>query len=156
MSFYKVNILSLETHEAYGYYPDELSNGSHKTILVKCINCALIYNRKYRDRDRKHQCSIVKDGKKKCFKCDTRKCLSSFNKNPSGSGGVSKLCKNCYRNEPSVRAANKRRTPKYRESLSSDTSYYMNIRYSRLKARCKTRGLTFNLTKEDLYNLWLS
>ncbi len=155
MSFHNTNILRCATFDNYGYYPEDLSDGSHKTALVKCINCALVYNKEYRNRDTKHQCCIVKDGKKKCFKCNTRKCLSLFNKNPSGSGGAAKLCSSCYRNEPSVKAADKRRTPKYKESLSNNISHYMNIRYSRLKARCKTRGLIFSLTKKDLYNLWI-
>lgn len=38
-------ILSQETFDAYGYYPDELSKGSSKYVLFKCDTCLIIKSR---------------------------------------------------------------------------------------------------------------
>lgn len=38
----KMVILEEETHEKFGYYPSDLSRGSHKRILAKCDDCGKI------------------------------------------------------------------------------------------------------------------
>ena len=35
-------ILEEETYKKFGYWPRELSKGSHKKILIKCIQCGKI------------------------------------------------------------------------------------------------------------------
>lgn len=35
-------ILEQETHEAFGYYPSDLSHGSHKKIIAVCDGCGIV------------------------------------------------------------------------------------------------------------------
>lgn len=76
----------------FGYTSDELHSGSHQKVVVECVTCHRLIHREFRNVNAVHQCPVVDGDKKKCFRCDQWKDLSLFNKSPSGSGGVSKMC----------------------------------------------------------------
>ena len=92
-----------KTKASYGYDPSSFSYGSTKKIVVECLNCHRAITREYRYRNSKHSCPILKENKKRCYKCKEFKDLSLFNKNPKGTGGVGGMCRECYNSHPSVK-----------------------------------------------------
>lgn len=58
-------ILEEETHKKFGYYPRDLSSGSHKRIIVKC-----------------DECGKVKESEKKQYRALCRSCTMRGNRNP--------------------------------------------------------------------------
>lgn len=64
-------VLNEETKRRFGYYPDELSNGSHKLVVCLCPICKKIYEVQKR---------FVSDGKP-CKTCKNRIVISK-NRNP--------------------------------------------------------------------------
>lgn len=151
----KTKINKKLTKATYGYYPSDLSSGSHKKIVVTCLNCNRNIHREFRNFQAKHRCPSVEGSKKRCFKCKSWKDLSMFNKNPKGSGGVAKMCRKCYNNHESVIKAEKNRKQRVKVSFENDFESYVKNRIYKLKHQCKKNNIFFNLDYQymiDLFN----
>lgn len=143
------------TKATYGYNSSELKKGSHEKIVVTCCNCHRNIHRGHRDIHRKHRCPSVEGENKRCFKCAEWKDLSLFNKNPNTSGGVAKLCRDCYNKHDSVIKAEKNRSYKRKKMFENgDIDYYIRTRMSGLKSRSKRDNLEFDLESEFMINLY--
>jgi len=151
----EVKINNELTMATFGYNINDLLEGSHQKVVVVCINCNKIIHRERRNIFNKHRCSSVINKNKRCFKCLEWKDLTLFNKNPKGSGGVSKLCRKCYNNNISVKAYEKRRNLRFKKSIEdNDIKFYIKRRFPTKKSHCKRNGIEFNITEDFLYNLW--
>lgn len=142
------------TIKKFGYRLSELPKGSHKFIIVTCSNCKKNIKKQARDVHRTHQCSVVENGQKKCFRCNQWKNLSEFNKCPKLSGGVAKLCRDCHNSHPSVIKCEKKRLKKKRNSFKDDFDLYIKCRVSSIKSRCSKKKIPFNLTSDFLKEIW--
>lgn len=154
MSYYDCVPDNESTKTVYGHNITDLNAGSHERIIVKCTNCNELIHRENRYINDKHQCSIIKDGKKRCFKCGEWRNFSFFPKNPSGTGGVGKLCKDCFNSHPTVKKVEKRRLTKRKTAHSTDFYKYMGYRLSAAKSRAKKKKIEFNLDTQFLIDLW--
>lgn len=121
---------------------------------------------------------------KTCSKCNTNKRLSEFHKRESQSDGLSSECKSCHKirhlvyypkNKEQILKRGKEWRNKNRGRVSIySKKYYNNIivnepwikNYKAAKSRCNGknnnrypryggRGIKFNLSLEDIKNLWL-
>jgi hypothetical protein len=143
------------TKITYGYNSSDLKKGSHEKIVVTCCNCNRNIHREHRNLHRKHSCPSVEGENKRCFKCLEWKDLSAFAKNPKGSGGVAKVCKNCYNKYDSVIKADKNKLYKKRNCFEDgDIDYYIKTRMAGLKSRAKRSNLEFKLEGEFMINLY--
>jgi hypothetical protein len=143
------------TLSTFGYNLSE-QNISRKKIVVVCKNCNKIIHREFRNRYNKHQCPSIDGNKKKCYKCNCWKDFSLFNKSPKLSGGVSKLCRNCYNNHEAVKKSEIRRKKRLKESFKENFDLYIQTRINNIRSRCKSKNIEFDLTKEFLIELWES
>lgn len=147
------NDLTLQT---YGYDESTLHKGSHNKVIVECINCKKLIHREYRYVTKYHQCQSVKDGKKRCFKCQIWKNFEEFPKCPRASGGVGKMCKQCYNSHPSVLKYECDRSKKRKYSFDTDIESYLKIRCYAAKKQSIYKQVPFDLTPEFLIKLWKS
>lgn len=151
----EVKISNELTLATFGYSINDLPEGSHQKVVVICTNCDKTIHREKRNIFNKHRCSSISGENKRCYNCCKWKDLSLFNKNPKGSGGVSKLCRNCHNNHKSVKKCEYRRNLRLKRAIKdNDIEFYIKRRVLKLKSDCKRKGIEFNLTKEFLYNLW--
>ena len=151
--FNKVKINEEQTNAKYGY-PNN-NYGKRDIVIVECLNCHRLIERAYYNAFRLHNCPIVEGNNKKCFKCGQWKDLTLFHKSCKLSGGVAKICKECYNSYDCVKKYEAKRS-KSRQSLFSDNiEDYIKLRTYQLKNNCKRNGVVMSLTSEDLYNLWL-
>lgn len=143
------------TEASFGYTIDTIKSTRQK-IVVTCTNCKKNIHREYRNAMNRHRCPVINGHNKRCFKCESWKDLSYFNKSPKLSGGVSKMCRECYNKHPAVIKCEKQRLLRIRNALDNgDIEYYLKRRCYRIKSTAKTKKIEFNLTDEfllDLYN----
>lgn len=141
-----------DTITEYGYDPVDLSEGSHKPIHVSCENCGIRAIKEKRCSQRKHLCPTTIDDKKHCFKCKEWKKLEEFSKNRHVFGGYSKLCKECFSIEPSVRKGYKQKASK----LKLDLETYLKYRVGNLRGsiKSKKRGTEITIVGQDLVELY--
>lgn len=143
------------TKATFGYNINDLSEGSHEKIVVECTNCKTTIHRERRNAFSKHRCPSVVGNKKRCFKCEEWKDLSLFNKNPKGSGGVGKMCRECYNSHDAVKKCEYRRSSRLKRAVKdNDIQFYINRRTLKMKSDAKKRDIPFDLTKEFLLELW--
>jgi hypothetical protein len=143
------------TKEVFGYAPDDLHPGSHQKVVVECLGCHRLIHRERRNIHAVHQCPVLDGDKKKCFRCMQWKDISLFNKSPKGSGGVSKMCRECYNSHPSVKQAENNRKARIRRAVSSgDIEYYVRFRINCLRNHAKRKGIAFDLDFDFMYRLW--
>lgn len=136
----------------FGSIPED--SGSHKLCCVECLTCNKIIDREYRNRGRKHQCSVVDGNTKKCMRCGEWKDFTLFGKNLKLSGGVSKVCKKCYNSYECVVKYNKLKAKRLKSCFVDDFDLWINKRFSQLKARCKSRNIDIDITSEELKSVW--
>ena len=142
------------TQAAFGYRSQDLKQGSHKFVIVECTNCNAVSRKEFRNSFRKHQCPTVVGDKKRCCSCESWKDLSLFNKNGKLSGGVSKLCKECYNKHEAVVKYEKSRCKRLRdESRDSDYAFYIKRRYASFKRKCEN-NVSCDLDTDFLISLW--
>ena len=67
-----------------------------KFYNVKCSICNFETQKLASTIKLHHRCPSIVDGTKYCYKCSERKSLEFFHKDPTVSGGYSKLCRECY------------------------------------------------------------
>ena len=155
--FYDTKINYEKTLEFYRYTKDEINSftyGSKNKIVVECENCHRLIHKEFRNIKCKHQCPVVNGNTKKCFRCGETKDLSMFNKAPKQSGGVSKMCRSCYNNHPSVKRCEYDRKSRIKHSLHSDISLYIRKRLFGIKCRCKKNEIPYNLDANYMEELW--
>lgn len=144
-----------KTKEFFGYYPVGLSKGSNKKVVCECSSCKKLIIRAYKNHKDKHQCSIVRKGSKRCFKCMTWKKFSFFASSSKLSGKVSKTCKECFRNYPCVVKYEKNRSIKLSSSLDSgDIKFYLKRKTPCIKSSAKRKKIPYNLDYKYLLELW--
>lgn len=155
--FHDVILNPEKTQEAFGYYPDALPAGSHQKVVVECLGCHRLIHREYRNVNSKHQCPVVVGDKKRCHNCKEWKDLSLFNKAPKLSGGVSKMCRQCFNSHRSVVACEALRLQRRKRALvDGDVDYYIQYRASATKSHAKNKGVPYDLDAEFLRQLWHS
>lgn len=142
------------TKTKFGYTSESLSINSHKPIVVECTNCHYVFEKEFRYLNRKHQCSVIDGDTKRCFKCKEWKNLSLFNKCPKLSGGVAKLCRECYNKHDAVIKAEYNRSLRMRRAFSTDIKEYIRYRLYSIKSACKAKGIKFDLEVQELLDLW--
>lgn len=143
------------TLATFGYRISDLHNGSHSKIVVTCNNCCSNIHRERRNAKAKHKCPVLIGNKKRCYKCCTWKDLSFFNKSRNLSGGVSKICRECYNKEESVIKCNKSRLRRLKKAIENgDIDFYIKRRIGMLKARAKKNNIDFNIDVKYLIDLW--
>lgn len=143
------------TLATFGYNPDDLSVGSHAKIVCTCTNCDRNIHKEYRNVDSKHRCPAVVGSSKRCYKCDTWKDITFFNKNPKGSGGVAKMCRECHNSHQSVKNAERSRQNRLRNAvIDGDIDFYIRKKLYRLRSMCKREKIDFNLDLDYLYDKW--
>ncbi len=145
------------TFDYFGYSPADLVPGSPKPVVVECSGCGLVYQKEFRDSHKRHACPVVKDGKKRCYKCAKWKELAEFNPTKNGSGGVGKLCKVCRSHHPAVQksvAVQYRRTAL--SIASSDPTRYLKYRIRHTITKSRSIGLLCDLDYGYMINLWFA
>ncbi len=153
--FSPVELNLVLTKEILGYNTSELVSGSHKKVIVNCLGCGKSIYREFRDVKKLHRCSVVEGNNKRCFRCKKWKNLTLFNKNPNGSGGVAKMCRDCYNSHPSVIKAEKDRCKRKSEAFANgNIKYYINNRVVSIKNNAKKRFIKFNIDSNFMYKLW--
>jgi chorismate mutase len=152
--FNKVTINEEETIRRYGYLPKENNRDGNKMCVVKCTHCSKLIDRQFSNKDSMHSCPIIDGQNKKCFKCKTWKDYSLFVKNKKGSGGVGKLCRECYNNYDCVKLADKRKNERLKSSFTNDLNLYLSKRESQIKHQAKYRGHEYDLDVEYVRELW--
>jgi hypothetical protein len=151
----KVTLNEELTLATFGYKISDLHIGSHSKIVVTCDNCYMNIYRERRNADANHKCPIVIDNTKRCYKCLNWKNLSMFNKNHKLSGGVSKLCRECYNKDGAVIKCYQSRSHRFKHAIESgDIEFYIKRRIGTVKSRAMKSNLNFNLDAEYLINLW--
>lgn len=138
----------------FGYSPDTLTKGMYKLVCVTCDNCHRKMDRPFINHKRLHQCPVVEGSNKKCFKCGEWKDLSLFNKNPSTSGGVAKVCRSCHNSYASVIKCEKDRLLKKQRSFDEDFLYWIRNRSYYIKNNSKRRGISCDIDEEYLRTQW--
>lgn len=142
------------TQERYGYKPCDLKESSHKIVVVECSNCNRILEREFRNAFKTHSCPIVEGNNKRCFKCQEWKDLSLFNKCPKLSGGVAKLCRECYNKYDSVKRCEINKRNRRKRSFSEDFPNYIKYRAYSIKNQCKSKNIMYDLDVDYLLELW--
>lgn len=144
-----------KTKEVYGYDVSELSGGSCRRVIVECDTCHRVIHREFRNIHQKHQCPVVEGDKKRCFKCGNWKDMSLFPRCPSLSGGVGKMCRECYNKHPSVQVLEKRRRERLRDALSKgDIEFYLKRRSGMIRSNARKKGIVCDIDSEYLLDLW--
>jgi hypothetical protein len=153
----KVTINEELTFATFGYNISDLPNGSHSKIVVTCDNCHTNVHRERRNANANHKCPIIDGNTKRCYKCEQWKDLSFFNKSRKMSGGVSKLCKECYNKEQAVIKCSRSRSLRFKHAIENgDIEFYIKRRIGTIKSRAEKNGINFDLDSEYLINLWNS
>lgn len=143
------------TLASYGYNSKSLELTSHKFIIVECSGCHTIHRKEYRNIKRQHVCPTVIGNNKHCYQCDQWKDLSLFNKNGKLSGGVSKLCKQCYNNHGAVKKYEKQRCARLKCAIKeNDFGYYIQRRVQRLISKCRSDQVQCDIDVQHMINLW--
>lgn len=142
------------TVAAFGYSSESLVPGSPKPVIAECTGCGLIYEKEFRIAHKKHQCPIVKDGKKRCYKCEQWKLLSDFNPVSNGAGGVAKLCKVCRSFHPAVQKANATQYRRIYDLVTIDPTKYLRYRVRHFITRARSIGLPYDIDFEYMRDLW--
>ena len=153
--FSKVRLDAERTKRVYGYDPETLPQGSHQKVVVECLGCHRTIHREYRNLGGFHQCPVFDGTNKKCFKCEKWLDISCFNKNPQGTGGVGKMCRQCYNSHPSVIRSEKWRAEKRRQALEKgDIESYIKFRVDCIRTISKRKGVNFDLDSQYMLDLW--
>lgn len=143
------------TIAACGYSIAGMNPGSHDVVVVECTNCHALLRRERRGMERKHQCPVVIGNKKRCHRCNQLKDLSLFNRNGKLSGGVAKLCRECYNGHPAVKKLESQRCARLRMAAKDgDYKFYINRRIARLIARARCNKIECNITTAIMIDLW--
>jgi len=143
------------TFATFGYHIDDLHIGSHSKIVVTCNNCNKNIHREKRNANAKHKCSVLIGNTKKCYKCCEWKDLSLFNKSYKLSGGVAKICRECYNKEESVIKCNQSRNRRLKHAIENgDMSFYIKRRIHSVKCKTKKNNIDFDLDSDYLIDLW--
>lgn len=151
----KVTLNEELTFATFGYKISDLQNGSHSKIVVTCNNCNTNIHRERRNANANHKCPIIKNNNKKCYKCKTWKDLTLFNKSRKLTGGVSKICRECYNKEDAVIKCNKSRNNRFKHAIKNgDIEFYIKRRINTIKSRALKNNIDFNLDAEYLISLW--
>lgn len=152
MSYGQWKIDENATLKEFGYDSSTLTIGTIKVVKCVCDSCGMIATKRFREAKAKHICKSIIDGKKKCFKCKESKLIEEFSKNRSTFDGYQKCCKECFSNYESV----KKGYIKKSYNLKNDLKIYLRNKTSGLERKCKVKNLDFDLTKEFIYELYLS
>lgn len=141
-----------------------------KNYKVRCDSCGFETQRLKSKIKFHHRCPSIIDGKKYCYKCQNRKELNYFFKDPTVFGGFSKLCKECHAEKKgsinfSYKPVNRRDSSKpsfKRKYLSKDNTTstklngiekFFHLRQCSLKNRHKAKLMDpYNLPDGYLYN----
>lgn len=145
-------ILVEETFKEYGYYPDSLTNGSHKPIKVECEMCGLKTIRAKRFLGRYHRCPSIIGGKKRCFKCKRWLELTEFSKNRHTFDGFQKVCKSCFASYKCVVDGYNKKSA----LIKTDIETYFKYKCHNTKSRIKHKNLDFDIDGEFLLSLYRS
>lgn len=149
----KVIVLLDKTHELLGIEYNELSEGSHKKVVVKCERCGEEITRERRKLHQLHACPthIVKDGKdfKWCNHCSKFLLHSQFANNSARYDNLSSWCKTCSHELPSSKRHNDQKSND-RKTFDGWIKQYI----ANKKAGCKRDGMEFGLTIDDLVAQW--
>lgn len=150
MPYGKCEILLEQTKEL-GTDLETITKGSRNKIVIRCQDCKVQIIREFKGFKGIHKCKTIIDGKKKCFKCGTKKDVDSFTKNRGSHDGYSKLCKECYSNYGSVKRWYKHKSTLIKQNIEK----YFEHKYLNLKSRCIKMELEFDLERTTLYELYL-
>lgn len=137
----------------YGYSPSELTENSHQPVHVECEGCGIKTIKEKRCITRKHLCPTTLNDKKRCYKCKEWKSFENFSINKHVYGGYSKLCKDCFSKEPSVKKGYKQKASK----LKLDLETYLKYRIGNIRGSIKTKKRDTEVTISgtdliDIYN----
>jgi hypothetical protein len=142
------------TKETFGYTSERLTKGSWALVIVECTNCHRLVEKPYKSSFSRHSCPIVEGNNKRCFKCKEWKDLSLFNKAPKLSGGVAKMCRECYNNHEAVKRCGKNRASRKIKSFKEDIAFYIKTRAYSIRSRCNQQKVPYDIDAEYLYELW--
>lgn len=152
MSYGQWRVDEEATFKEFGYLSTNLTAGSKRPVKCICESCGVIANKRFRESRAKHLCKSIIDGNKKCFKCKTFKPVEEFSKNRSTFDGYQKACKECFSNYDCVQNGYKKKNA----LLKTDLKVYLRNKTSSLEKKCKDKNLPFDLSKEFIYDLYLS
>lgn len=139
----------------FGHDPATLNKGSHEFVTVECTGCHTIMRREFRGSHRRHSCPIVVGEQKRCHRCRKWKDLSLFNKNGKLSGGVAKMCKECYNNHPAVKKLEYQRSVRLKNATNDgDYKFYIKRRISRLLSKARLDSVPCNIDIQYMVRLW--
>lgn len=153
--FSEVKLRDDLTKAKFGYSIKSIKPGSHKPVVVECINCNSVSRKEFRNWSRRHQCLNLVGNKKRCYSCNTFKDLGNFHTNGKLSGGVGKLCKECYNKHPArIKYESQRRSRLKNSIKNGDYKYYIERRMTRKASSVKSDGHMWGLDNEFLVQLW--
>lgn len=143
------------TLATFGYKISDLHEGSHSKIVVTCKCCKTNIHRERRNTNGCHKCPTLSGDTKRCYKCKEWKDLSLFNKSRKMSGGVAKICRECYNKQEAVIKCNKSRSRRFKYSIENgDIEFYIKRRIGTIKSRANKNHIEFDLNIDDLLSLW--
>ena len=143
------------TLATFGYKALDLHEGSHLKIVVTCKNCHANIHRERRNANANHKCPILVNNTKRCYRCCLWKDLSLFNKSYKLSGGVAKICRECYNKQEAVIKCCKSRSYRLKHAIeNNDIEFYIKRRIGTIKSRAEKHNINFNLDIEYLIDLW--
>lgn len=149
----KVVVLLDKTHELLGIEYNELSEGSHKKVIVKCNRCNEEIMRERRKLHQLHACPthIVKDGKefKWCNHCSKFLLYSQFASNSARYDNLSSWCKTCSHELPSSKRHNDKKSND-RKTFHGWLKSYISSK----KSRCQKQGMAFEVSIDLLTTKW--
>jgi len=96
------------------------------------------------------------NSEKTCIRCKKEKPLAEFNKNRTRPDGHECYCRQCVKEMNKASQASRSACAKKYKAAARSEGYYASGggRWSALKNSAKTRGLAFDLTKEQLKSWW--
>lgn len=150
MMYGKYKILLNETTNQFGYRAEDLPEHSSKPVVVQCIECGFRVNKALKYVGRNHVCSTVRDGKKRCCVCKKWLLLDDFSKNRSAKDGRSKLCKDCFSQQPSVVKGYRIKNLKTKNELK----YFLTLLLCKLRTKSLKQNVPFDLDADFLENLF--
>ena len=146
-------VLAEKTKEKLGYHPNDLPEGSHKRVYVKCERCNEVFTREFRHLHQRHSCSArrVFEGvdQKWCNSC--KKWLSvkaHWGEDAARYDGLQAYCKDCKKNG----LCNFDIDLVDRQIVEID-SKFLKEQWERQKGRCYHTGLLLDWeNKASLYS----
>jgi len=138
------------TKEEFGYTSKDLSYGSKKPVVVRCVTCNIITYKEVYYANRCHKCPNIKDGKKWCNKCKSWKELQCFRKNKNTKDGFIKCCTECLNKYPSVKRGERAKKDRARTKID----FYFMHKVNALKTRAKKFNITCTVSARELINLF--